>query len=106
MIKQINLLCLFTSLILSGSCNDSQVDHDGDQGIQDTTFYFGADLSYVNQILDHNGIYKVQGVTQSPYKVFHDYGTNLVRLRLWHNPAWTKEVYDPDGAQLYNDVLD
>lgn len=70
------------------------------------TFYFGADLSYVNQILDHGGVYKDQGTVKSPYKIFHDHGTNLVRLRLWHNPLWTKEVYGDDGTQLYNDLKD
>ena len=29
-----------------------------------------------------------------------------MRLRLWHNPAWTKEVYGADGTQLYNDLRD
>jgi arabinogalactan endo-1,4-beta-galactosidase len=106
MTKHINLLCFFTGLIWSGSCNDHKIKPDGNESKPDTTFYFGADLSYVNQVLDHNGVYQVQGLVQSPYKVFHDKGTNLVRLRLWHNPTWTKEVYEPDGPQLYNDLLD
>ena len=33
-------------------------------------FYFGADLSYVNQILDHDGVYKDQNVIKNPYKIF------------------------------------
>ena len=70
------------------------------------TFYFGADLSYVNQVLDHGGVYKDQGEVRSPYRIFKDHGTNLVRLRLWHNPLWTKEVYGDDGTQLYNDLAD
>ncbi len=69
-------------------------------------FYFGADLSYVNQILDHNGVYKEDGVAKDPYQIFNDHGTNLARFRLWHNPDWTKTVYDPAGDQLYNDLLD
>lgn len=69
-------------------------------------FYVGADLSYVNQILDHGGIYKETGEVKSPYAIFSDHGTNLVRLRLWHNPAWTKGVYGPQGTQLYNDLHD
>lgn len=70
------------------------------------SFYFGADLSYVNQILDHNGVYKDQGEVRSPYRIFKDHGANLVRLRLWHNPAWTKEIYGNSGTQLYNDLKD
>ncbi|HMJ67648.1 MAG TPA: glycosyl hydrolase 53 family protein [Cyclobacteriaceae bacterium] len=73
---------------------------------EDTVFYFGSDLSYVNQIVDHGGIYKVNNAPQDPYRIFRDRGNEVVRLRLWHNPVWTKEVYDPDGPQLYNDVLD
>ncbi len=68
--------------------------------------YFGGDLSYANQILDHNGVYKDQGGVQSPYKIYFDHGANLVRLRLWHNPVWTKDVYGADGKQLYSDLLD
>ena len=71
-----------------------------------TDFYLGADLSYVNQILDHQGIYKDGGVTKSPYVIFKEHGTNLVRLRLWHNPSWTKEVYGDAGTQRYNDLQD
>jgi arabinogalactan endo-1,4-beta-galactosidase len=69
-------------------------------------FYFGADLSYVNQISDKGGVYKINGTPADPYKIFSDKGTDLVRLRLWHNPQWTKEVYGDQGSQLYNDIYD
>lgn len=72
----------------------------------DPDFYFGSDLSYVNQILDHGGQYKDENVVKNPYQIFKEHGNDLVRLRLWHNPVWTKETYDPDGPQLYNDLLD
>ena len=69
-------------------------------------FYFGADLSYVNQILDHGGVYKDGGMTRTPYQVFKNHGANLVRVRLWHNPVWTKTVYSPPGQKMYNDLQD
>lgn len=72
----------------------------------DPEFFFGADLSYVNQILDRGGVYRDGGTVKDPYNIFADHGTDLVRLRLWHNPTWTKDVYDPDGDQLYNDLPD
>jgi len=72
----------------------------------DKNFMFGADLSYVNQVLDYNGVFQDGGTVVSPYKIFKDHGANLVRLRLWHNPVWTKEVYGDDGTQLYNDFND
>jgi arabinogalactan endo-1,4-beta-galactosidase len=77
-----------------------------DPPVVKTDFYFGADLSYVNQILDHGGIYKDGGSVQSPYKIFKDHGTNLARFRLWHNPTWTKTIYGAEGKQLYNDLAD
>ncbi|HEY5915778.1 MAG TPA: glycosyl hydrolase 53 family protein [Chryseolinea sp.] len=69
-------------------------------------FYFGADLSYVNQITDFNGVYKDNGQETSPYRIFKDHGANIIRFRLWNNPVWTKEVYGNDGKQLYNDLKD
>lgn len=53
-------------------------------------FYYGADLSYVNEMEDCGATYKdVSGTVKDPYQVFSDAGTNLVRLRLWHTPTWT-----------------
>ncbi|QHL88538.1 arabinogalactan endo-1,4-beta-galactosidase [Nibribacter ruber] len=69
-------------------------------------FYFGADLSYVNQILDQGGVYQDKGQTQSPYKIFKDHGATLARFRLWHTPTWTKDVYGAEGTQLYSDLAD
>jgi arabinogalactan endo-1,4-beta-galactosidase len=69
-------------------------------------FVMGADLSYVNQILDHGGIYKDSGIVTDPYRIFKKNGANVIRFRLFHNPAWTKTVYTPAGAQMYNDYED
>lgn len=83
-----------------------------DNPVQGRTFYttdmfvMGADLSYVNQILEHNGVYRDSGKTKDPYRIFREYGTNVVRLRLFHNPVWTKEVYTPAGNKMYNDYED
>lgn len=77
----------------------------GEEVVTVEQFYFGADLSYVNQILDHGGAYFDDGKQVSPYQIFADHGANLARFRLWHNPVWTKEVYE-NGDQLYNDLLD
>lgn len=53
-------------------------------------FYYGADLSYVNEMQDCGAAYKdLNGVTKDPYKIFKEAGANLVRVRLWHNPTWT-----------------
>lgn len=95
------------ALILLFACQKDEDKEPGPQPPRDPLeFHFGADLSYVNQILDHNGVYRDQGEVRDPYRIFKDRGTKLVRLRLWHNPQWTKEVYDPEGTQLYNDYAD
>jgi len=53
-------------------------------------FYKGADLSYVNEMEDCDvDFYDSEGQQKDPYAIFKNAGTNLVRLRLWHNPEWT-----------------
>jgi arabinogalactan endo-1,4-beta-galactosidase len=53
-------------------------------------FYRGGDLSYVNEMEDCSALYYTkEGVQQDPYAIFAEAGTDLVRLRLWHNPDWT-----------------
>lgn len=76
-----NAFVIFLLLIFS-SC--------GNQSEDKISFYYGADLSYVNEMEDCGAIYKnSSGVTQDPYMIFKDAGANLIRLRLWHNPDWT-----------------
>ena len=54
-------------------------------------FYYGADLSYVNEMLDCGAKFKdANNLTKDPYAIFSEAGTNLVRVRLWHNPSWTR----------------
>jgi arabinogalactan endo-1,4-beta-galactosidase len=69
-------------------------------------FVMGADLSYVNQIQDHGGAYKDGGQARDPYHIFKDHGANLVRLRLWNSPTWTRTVYGDAGTQMYSDLVD
>ncbi len=102
------ILVLILIILYSCSQEKKNDEPDADQKIFYTTdqFCMGADLSYVNQIIDHGGIYKDSGEIRDPYRIFRENGTNLVRLRLWHNPVWTKEVYGDQGTQLYNDLVD
>jgi arabinogalactan endo-1,4-beta-galactosidase len=71
-----------------------------------TEFSMGADLSYVNQIIDRGGVYRDSGGIEDPYSIFSKYGANTVRFRLFHNPAWTSTVYDPPLDFMYNDFED
>lgn len=52
-------------------------------------FYFGVDLSYVNEMDDCGAEYRENGEVRDPYALFAERGANLVRARLWHNPDWT-----------------
>ncbi|MEX2477150.1 MAG: glycosyl hydrolase 53 family protein [Gracilimonas sp.] len=91
----------------SSSDNDNDNDDDDNEGpITTSEFVMGADLSYVNQILDHGGVYKDDGDEKDPYQIFGDKGTEVVRLRLFHDPQWIKEAYGDQDKQLYHDVED
>lgn len=57
---------------------------------QRADIYLGADLSYVNEMEDHGGMYRHNGQKCDPFQLFHDYGANIVRVRLWHTPTWTQ----------------
>ncbi|MEM8585043.1 MAG: glycosyl hydrolase 53 family protein [Bacteroidota bacterium] len=66
-------------------------------------FFFGADLSYVNEMEDCGVDYQEAGQSKDPYTIFSDRNFNLVRLRLWHTPSW----YDDLNSGLrYSDLDD
>lgn len=56
---------------------------------QPPRFYFGADLSYVNEMEDCGAVYRVDGQPTDPYALFERIGTNLVRVRIWNDATWT-----------------
>jgi arabinogalactan endo-1,4-beta-galactosidase len=87
------------------ACDDDDKETPATEEETTPDFYFGADLSFSNQIVDHSGIYQDMGTAESPYRIFADHGTNLVRLRLWHNPTWTNDGYGDTGP-LYSDLKD
>jgi arabinogalactan endo-1,4-beta-galactosidase len=69
-------------------------------------FCMGADLSYVNEIEDHGGIYRDSTHNKDPFDIFKSHGCNLVRVRLWNNPLWTREIYGVSGLRMYSDLAD
>jgi arabinogalactan endo-1,4-beta-galactosidase len=75
---------------------------------QEQSFYFGHDLSYVNQMEDCGAVFKEKGVAKDVYRIFADHGTNLVRVRLWVDPSWWQSPLEqPDGVKpFYNDLED
>ena len=95
-----NLLIIPLCFALTFSCSKGSRTSTTDDSITPVTqeFYYGADLSYVNEMIDCGAIYfDGNNVEKDPYQIFKEAGTNLVRLRLWHNPTWT-------NYSNYNDV--
>ncbi len=88
---------LIASIALFQSC--FKLNNQGQTGIKEKTviytpseFVMGADLSYVNQILEHGFTYQDSGKTMDPYQIFHKYGANVIRFRLFHTPTWIKDL--------------
>lgn len=71
-------------------------------------FYFGADLSYVNQMEDCGADFKENNQSKDVYDIFADHGTNLVRVRLWLDPSWWQDSLNQPAGVLphYNDFPD
>lgn len=79
-----------TPINTDDSTDDSTDDTTDDGGTEPGLFYFGADLSYVNEMEDCGATYTdLDGVTKDPFNIFAEAGSNLIRIRLWHNPTWT-----------------
>jgi len=85
--KYLNYLLIPGLLLIFAACNRS-----GDNKV-----YLGADLSYVNEMEDCDGEFRENGKVMDPYELFANKGCNLVRVRLWNNPAWS-------GYSDYKDV--
>lgn len=84
------IIAIFNFMSCQSNNTTDEVKEEEETPPETTTFYYGADLSYVNEMLDCGAVYKnSNGTEEDPYKIFADAGTNLVRVRLWHNPTWT-----------------
>lgn len=67
------------------------------------TFYYGADISYTNEMEDCGAVFKENDKAVDPFNYFGQSGCNLIRLRLWHNPSWYKTL---NKGKLYSDLSD
>ena len=84
-----NLIILVISVLFI-SCSKDDSETVIIENPSSNVFYYGADLSYVNEMEDCGAVYKDSNENfKDPYKIFAEAGTNLVRIRLWHNPIWT-----------------
>lgn len=57
-----------------------------------TPFYFGNDLSYVNEMEDCGAVFRENDQVQDPFALMAVKGTNLCRVRLWHDPYFLESV--------------
>lgn len=96
-------LLIMVSLV---SCSEQAATGEKESENDPIEFIMGADLSYLNQILDHNGVYKVNDTVKDPYQIFAEQGTDYARVRVFHSPIWSKEIYGAEGDQYYHDLKD
>ena len=92
---KILFFAVISLLLMAASCSDKDLpkvieSEETTETSETPSFYYGADLSYVNEMLACGAVYKnANNINTDPYKIFKDAGANLVRVRLWHNPTWT-----------------
>jgi arabinogalactan endo-1,4-beta-galactosidase len=65
-------------------------------------FYFGVDLSYVNEVDDCGAEYRENGELVDAYELFSAHGANFVRARLWVVPGWTTYSTVPDVIRTFS----
>ncbi len=53
-------------------------------------YYFGADLSYVNELEDCGAQYRQGNERKDAFELLHSRGANLMRVRLWNDARWTR----------------
>lgn len=100
---------LFSMLIIAcqgqnPSDGDNNVDDKGINPEPEATagkFVMGANLCCANQILVHGGTFRDSDMVKNPCKIFSNYGTDVVRLRLWHNPEWIAVLYEGENNMAY-----
>ena len=59
-------------------------------GGDEPAYYFGADLSYVNELENCGATYSLAGKRRDPFELLHERGASLVRVRLWNDADWTR----------------
>lgn len=67
--------------------------------VAQSTFIIGQDLSYANMMEDCGAEFREDGEIKDVYQIFADNGTDLIRVRLWHNPDWQENLTQPEGVK-------
>lgn len=61
-----------------------------------STFYLGADLSFTNEMEACGANFRAGGKPVDPFVLLKRKGGNLVRVRIWNDPTWTRYSDYPD----------
>jgi arabinogalactan endo-1,4-beta-galactosidase len=70
-------------------------------------FIIGSDLSYANMMEDCGAEFREDSELKDIFQIFSDNGTDLIRVRLWHNPDWQENLEQPSGVKSqYNNFED
>ncbi|WP_408591616.1 arabinogalactan endo-beta-1,4-galactanase [Novosphingobium sp.] len=57
--------------------------------------HLGADLSFTNEMEDCGAVFREHGQKVDPFALIKAHGANIVRVRLWNDPKWTRySTYD------------
>jgi arabinogalactan endo-1,4-beta-galactosidase len=57
--------------------------------------YLGADLSFTNEMEACGAVFREHGAKVDPFALVKAHGGNIVRVRLWNDPKWTRySTYD------------
>ena len=84
-LRQVSLVWLSGTFVLAFA-TDSRAT-----GVHDAKdFILGVDLSYVSQMEDCGVRYADGDTVMDPFGIFRQNGANMVRVRLFHTPDWTK----------------
>ena len=67
-------------------------------------FYFGADLSYVNEMEQCGAAFKENGQVKDVYDIFAAHHSNLARFRIWHTPSFYDTLNNGLRYSDFNDV--
>lgn len=60
--------------------------------------YLGADLSFTNEMEDCGAVFREGGKVVDPFTLMKAHGGNIMRVRIWNAPGWTR-------YSTYQDVL-
>lgn len=93
MTKSTHTILLFFLLFLNCSSEPEQnqvLNEVDNETTEENSFFLGVDLSYVNEMENCGVTYKNEnGTEKDVFALFSEAGSNLIRVRKWHNPTWT-----------------